>query len=284
MAAKRARVAFSSDTILDEIREVKELLDSVKMFTSQLSLSKIAEAIKMKEGKVDFDPAGLLALMFGYETITWILAAIHHVPKAFERRKNIRSTTIFELVNLLCPEKQFTPPLVDEIVSFVVDFIPHSSTLLLPETRCGKFEEALRQLTKKGGLQYGAFIAPPVTDCLSCGSLLSAPNPPTTTLPLLKISSITLTLLLYYSTTLPLLKISSITLTLLRYYSTTLPLLKISSITLTLLLHYSTTLPLLKISSIILTLLRYYSTTLPLLKISSITLTLLRYYSTTLLF
>ncbi len=87
MAAKRARVAFSSDTILDEICEVKELLDSVKMFTSQLSLSKIAEAIKMKEGKVDFDPAGLLALMFGYETITWILAAIHHVSKAFERRK-----------------------------------------------------------------------------------------------------------------------------------------------------------------------------------------------------
>ena len=90
----------------------------------------------------------------------------------------MRSTIIFELVNLLCPEKQFTPPLVDEIVSFVVDFIPHSSTLLLPETRCGKFEEVLRQLTKKGGLQYGAFIAPPVTDCLSCGSLLSAPNPP----------------------------------------------------------------------------------------------------------
>ena len=61
MAAKRARVAFSSDTIMDEIREVKELLDSVKMFTSQLSLSKIAEAIKMKEGRVDVDPAGLLA-------------------------------------------------------------------------------------------------------------------------------------------------------------------------------------------------------------------------------
>ena len=145
------------------------------MFTSQLS---IAEAIKMKEGKVDFDPAGLLALMFGYKTITWILAAIHHVPKAFERSKNMRSTIIFEIVNLLFPEKTFTPPLVDEIVSFIVDFIPHSSTLLLPETCSGKFEEALRQLTKKGGFQYGTFIAPPVTDCLSCGSLLSAPNPP----------------------------------------------------------------------------------------------------------
>ena len=179
MAAKRARVSCSPDSFLKEIREVKELLGSIKTFTSQLNLSKLAEAIKLKEGKIDFDPAAVIALMFGYETIAWIMTAICHVPKAFERRKNLRSEVIFEIVNLLCPDKKFTVPLLNEIVSFIEEIVPHCSTVLVAElTRSRKFEEALRQLTKKGGLQYGAFISPPVTECSSCGSLLCAPNPP----------------------------------------------------------------------------------------------------------
>ena len=75
MAAKRARVSCSPDSFLKEIREVKELLGSIKTFTSQLNLSKLAEAIKLKQGKIDFDPAAVIALMFGYETIAWIMTA-----------------------------------------------------------------------------------------------------------------------------------------------------------------------------------------------------------------
>ena len=77
------------DSFLKEIREVKVLLESIKTFSSQLNLSKLAEAIKLKEGKIDFDPAAVIALMFAYETITWIMTAICHVPKAFERGKNM---------------------------------------------------------------------------------------------------------------------------------------------------------------------------------------------------
>ena len=179
MAAKRARVSCSPDSFLKEIREVKVLLDSIKTFSSQLNLSKLAEAIKLKERKIDFDPAAVIALMFGYETITWIMTAICHVPKAFERGKNMRSAIILEIVDLLCPDKKFTALSLNEIVSFIEEFVPNCSTLLVPElTRSRKFEEALRQLTKKGGLQYGAFISSPVTECSSCGSLLCAPNPP----------------------------------------------------------------------------------------------------------
>ena len=42
MAAKRARVSCSPDSFLKEIREVKELLGSIKTFTSQLNLSKFS--------------------------------------------------------------------------------------------------------------------------------------------------------------------------------------------------------------------------------------------------
>ena len=144
MDAKRARVYCSPDSFLKEIREVKVLLDSIKTFTSQLNLSKLAEAIKLK-GKIDFDPATVIALMFAYETITWIMTAICHVPKAFERRENLRSEIILEIVNLLCPDKKLTAPLLNEIVSFIEEFVPHCSTVLLPElTRSRKFEEALR--------------------------------------------------------------------------------------------------------------------------------------------
>ena len=100
------------------------------------------------------------------------------ICRDYKYRKN-KSAIILEIVDLLCPDKKFTAPLLNKIVSFIEEFVPHCSTLLVPElTHSRKFEEALRQLTKEGGLQYGAFISPPVTECSSCGSLLCAPNPP----------------------------------------------------------------------------------------------------------
>ena len=105
MCANKIWLQNGQELPFQEICEVEEHLDTIKTFTCQLSLSKLAEAIKLKEGKVDFDPAGLLALMFGNETITWIKTAISHVLKAFEHCKNLQSTIIFKIVNLLCPEK-----------------------------------------------------------------------------------------------------------------------------------------------------------------------------------
>ena len=73
MAAKRARVSCSPDSFLKEIREVKVLLESIKTFSSQLNLSKLAEAIKLKEGKIDFDSFILISLLRYYHTTATVL-------------------------------------------------------------------------------------------------------------------------------------------------------------------------------------------------------------------
>lgn len=91
-------------------------------------------------------------------------------PPSVARCKNNRSTIIFEIVNSLS-----TAPLIEEIVTFVEEFVPKFPVL---RNRYTQFEEALQRLTKKGKLNYSGFIVLPVNDCQTCGALLPAPNPP----------------------------------------------------------------------------------------------------------
>jgi hypothetical protein len=59
----------------------------------------------MKETNIDFDPApagrGMLAFMFGFGRMIWIVTAITHVRKAFERRKSGRVEIILDIANAL---------------------------------------------------------------------------------------------------------------------------------------------------------------------------------------
>ena len=57
-----------------------------------------------------------------------------------------------------------------EQVGFVWSFFVNDYT--------SDFEKVLLRLNGSGKVNFSRFIAPPVTDCLHCGSLLIAPNPP----------------------------------------------------------------------------------------------------------
>ena len=46
-----------------------------------MDLKKLCEALKIFKGKGQFDVAGMLALMFGFNTIMLTLFCIRHVPK-----------------------------------------------------------------------------------------------------------------------------------------------------------------------------------------------------------
>ena len=70
MASKRPKVDFSPEAILREIREEKELSISINSVKSKLRISVL---VRRKEN--DLDAASLLALMFGFDTVSWVMAA-----------------------------------------------------------------------------------------------------------------------------------------------------------------------------------------------------------------
>ena len=173
MASKRAKVGFSPEVILREIREGKQLFESIKSLKSNLTIKKISELLRLRRRENDIDAASLLALMFGFDTVMWVMAAIQHVPRVFFRRKNSRARIIFDIANSLCQEKHLSLSVIDEIVKFIEEFVPELNVL---ETQRTRFEDALASLNGKDGIGYGSFIAPPVEDCALCGTARTAPN------------------------------------------------------------------------------------------------------------
>lgn len=173
MASKRAKVDFSPEAILREIREGKELFDSINSLKSNLTVKRISELLRLRRRENDIDAASLLALMFGFDTVSWVMAAIQHVPRVFSRRKNSRAKIICDIANSLCQEKHLSLSVVDEIVKCIEEFVPELNVL---ETQRTRFEDALASLNGKDGINYGGFIAPPVEDCTLCGTALTAPN------------------------------------------------------------------------------------------------------------
>lgn len=81
--------------------EAKQQLDTVVNFKNSIKLKQLREALAVFKGKGQFDVVGLLALMFGFNTIMWILFSIRHVPKVFSRYKNTRLTIISRIVKYL---------------------------------------------------------------------------------------------------------------------------------------------------------------------------------------
>ena len=67
MASKRAKVDFSPEVILREIREGKELFESINSLKSNLTIKKISELLRLRRRENDIDAASLLALMFGFD-------------------------------------------------------------------------------------------------------------------------------------------------------------------------------------------------------------------------
>ncbi|CAB4001986.1 Hypothetical predicted protein, partial [Paramuricea clavata] len=173
MASKTAKVDFSAEAILRKIQERKELLNHINTLKGQLVLEQVTDSLRSLKKHVNFDVVGLLAFMFGFDAIMWIMLAIRHVPKTFARYKNSRCNIIFTIIDHLCPCR-FSVTLVDDIVCFLEEFAPESPFL---GNYSAVFEEALCTLSKREKLNFGGFIVPPVEDCLRCGSILSAPNP-----------------------------------------------------------------------------------------------------------
>jgi hypothetical protein len=173
MASKRPKVDFSPEVILREICDGKELFNSINSLKSNLSVKRVSELLRLRRKENDIDAASLLALMFVFDTVSWVMAAIQHVPRVFSRRKNSRAKIIFEITNSLCQEKHLSLSVVNEIVKCVEEFVPELNVL---ETQRTRFEDALASLNGKDGINYGGFIAPPVEDCTLCGTALTAPN------------------------------------------------------------------------------------------------------------
>ena len=173
MASKKRKVDFSADAILSEISQAREFTQNVQHFRKTLSLAKITEMLRTVH-TVDFDVAGLLALLLGFDIVMWTMRAINHVPKAFDCYKKSRSGIIHQIVDFLCPQRGLTPEIMEEVVTFLEEFGSNWSLFV----NDSEFERALLRLNGSGKVNFSRFIAPPVTDCLHCGSLLITPNPP----------------------------------------------------------------------------------------------------------
>ncbi len=173
MASKRSKVDFSPEAILREIHDGKELFNSINSLKSNLCVKKVSELLRLRRKENDIDAASLLALMFSFDTVSWVMAAIQHVPRVFSRRKNSRAKIIFEITNSFCQEKHLSLSVVHEIVKCVEVFVPELNVL---ETQRTRFKDALASLNGKVGINYDGFIAPPVENCTLCGTALTAPN------------------------------------------------------------------------------------------------------------
>ena len=175
MALKRASIDFSAEAIQREINDANKMFSTINNFKNGLEMRKVRKALKIFKGKVQFDVAGMLALVFGFKTVMWILFCIRHVPKVFSRYKNTRLTAILKIVKYLCPECLLTDVLLQEIVDMLEEFAPD---IPLKGSYSDDFEEALSVVSKKGEINVSGFLAPPVDNCLDCGGYLSVPNPP----------------------------------------------------------------------------------------------------------
>ena len=175
MASKKRKVDFSAEAILSEISQAREFAQNVQQFRESLSLVKIKEMLGTVQ-TVNFDVAGLLALLLGFDVVMWTMLAINHVPKAFDRYKKSRSGIIHKIVDFLCPQRGITLEIMEEVVTFLDEFGSNWSFFVNDYT--SEFETALFWLNGSGKVNFSRFIAPPVTDCLHCGSILIAPNPP----------------------------------------------------------------------------------------------------------
>lgn len=138
-------------------------------------MKQLREALAVFKGKAQFDVVGMLALMFGFNTIMWILFSIRHVPKVFSRYKNTRFTIISRIVKYLCPESSLTDVVVEEIVDTLEKFAPN---MPFTGTYSNDFDDALKAVTKAGEFNVSGLLAPSVDDCLECGGRLCALNPP----------------------------------------------------------------------------------------------------------
>ena len=140
MASKKAKVDFSAEAILRKIHGRKELLNQINTLKGQLVLNEITDSLRSLRKHVNFDVVGLLAFMFGFDAIMWIMLAIRHVPKTFARYiENTRCNIIFTIIDHLCPCR-FSVTLVDDIVCFLEEFAPESPFL---GNYSAVFEEAL---------------------------------------------------------------------------------------------------------------------------------------------
>ena len=98
MASKKRKVDFSADAILSEISQAREFAQNVQQFRESLSLVKIKEMLGTVQ-TVNFDVAGLLALLLGFDVVMWSMLAINHVPKAFDHYKKSRGGIIHKIVD-----------------------------------------------------------------------------------------------------------------------------------------------------------------------------------------
>ena len=59
--------------------DANEMFSTINNFKNGLEIRKVREALKIFKGKAQFDVAGVLALVFGFRTVMWILFCIRHV-------------------------------------------------------------------------------------------------------------------------------------------------------------------------------------------------------------
>ncbi len=83
MASKRPKVDFSPEVILREICDGKELFNSINSLKSNLSVKRVSELLRLRRKENDIDAASLLALMFGFDTVSWVMAAIQRTSSIF---------------------------------------------------------------------------------------------------------------------------------------------------------------------------------------------------------
>jgi hypothetical protein len=178
---KKVKVDFSPEQIQMEIHEGRDFLQRVKQFKSGLRLNEIAKYVRMFSDSAtneSFDVLSLVAFVHGFDVLTWTMAAMLHVPKVFGRFKNMRIECLFLIVNRMCPSKNLKLEEVQELVEFVEEFASDFRVRVGALCRHEEFEQALDKLTREEKWNFYRFIAPPVTECLSCNSSLSVANPP----------------------------------------------------------------------------------------------------------
>ncbi len=78
MASKRPKVDFSPEVILREICDGKELFNSINSLKSNLSVKRVSELLRLRRKENDIDAASLLALMFVFDTVSWVMAYLEY--------------------------------------------------------------------------------------------------------------------------------------------------------------------------------------------------------------
>ena len=172
---KKKTLDFLAESILGEISESKKFVEQVNLFRSGLNLKRIVECARLysSSDEVYFDSNSLLTQLFGSDVVTWTKFAMQHVPPAYNTYKNMRNQCVASIVKQMS-SKDLAVETVEDIADYLEEFVNEE----IPIGQCKEWEEALLKLTKEEKWNFLKFIAPPVTECLSCESSLSAANPP----------------------------------------------------------------------------------------------------------